>query len=124
MYSDGHTSCWCRGTLPPWSRPSKLETLDVTANSIEGSLPQDYADMNQLKELILSANQLRGCAQSILDAGGMRYVLLRHIHVCFFGVAKPAAARGQADAEHQSRGCDYLCSALPSAYAVSAILSA
>ena len=29
----------CRGTLPPWSSFRKLEMLDLTSNSIEGSLP-------------------------------------------------------------------------------------
>ena len=42
-----------------------LTLLDLTANSLEGSLPPDYADMKQLQLLLLSANQLRGCAQSM-----------------------------------------------------------
>ena len=38
--------------------------FDVSANSIEGSLPPDYADLKQLRVLLLSANQLHGCAQT------------------------------------------------------------
>ena len=54
---------FCRGTLPPWPASAKLELLDLTANSITGSLPPAYADLRQLKMLLLSANQLHGCAQ-------------------------------------------------------------
>ena len=55
----------CRGTLPPWSVFPELQLLDVSANSVTGSLPPDYADLKQLQTLLLSANQLNGCAQSI-----------------------------------------------------------
>ena len=57
--------CLCRGTLPPWSMFAKLGRLDLSANRIEGSLPPDYADLKQLRMLLLSANQLNGCAQSM-----------------------------------------------------------
>ena len=63
----------CRGTLPPWSNLSKLETLDLTANSIEGTLPPDYTDLKQLRALLLSANRLHGCAH------GMCMLLVRYV---------------------------------------------
>lgn len=45
--------------------PPGLVALDLTANSIKGSLPPEYANMKKLGWLLLSANQLDGCAQSI-----------------------------------------------------------
>ena len=51
-----------RGTLPPWSAHTSLDTLDLSANSITGSLPPDYANFPQLTTLLLSDNQLHGCA--------------------------------------------------------------
>ena len=57
-----HHSGSRRGTLRPWPALTKLQALDLTANSFSGTLPSDYADLKQLKMLLLSANQLTGCA--------------------------------------------------------------
>ena len=64
----------CRGTLPAWSKFSKLEVLDLSANSIEGTLPPDYRDLKQLRVLLLSANQLCGCAENLCHAAGVMCV--------------------------------------------------
>ena len=67
-----HRPGWCRGTLRPWPALAKLELLDLTANSLSGTLPPDFADPKQLKTLRLSANRLTGCAALMDRADGSR----------------------------------------------------
>lgn len=52
-------SCQLTGPLPSaW--PSSLQHLDVSFNSLHGSLPAELSSMPQLQELILSVNALTG----------------------------------------------------------------
>ena len=61
-----------RGGLPPASMFRNLQELDLSNNSMSGSLPPDYAGLQQLQMLMLSANQLTGCAQTMAYATGKK----------------------------------------------------
>lgn len=53
------------GVLPKKTWPSGLESIDLSGNSIRGSLPSQMRTLSQLKHLDLSDNQIKGVLPNI-----------------------------------------------------------